>query len=204
MIFKLIKLSVVVGRVVAVVVVSVPDDQAVPEDCARCSPAPRRLSRTRAARAAGTISPWTDTSSASTGVVGPGQPPRRWTAALRGGQLLWLDAARRSTAGHDRHAARCLRVPPGRSGERGPSSASGRRRENFDDMFAMVGYAATTVGGPLTEVHAYYAEKFLITVARQGCDVLDELRRQLAMEHRPPPPGRPVRLHPAARHPQTP
>jgi magnesium transporter len=68
------------------------------------------------------------------------------------------------------------------------------KAENFGDMFALVGYAATTVGGPLTEVHAFYTERFLITVAEKGCDVLDELRRRLALDPQPAPPGRPPRL----------
>jgi magnesium transporter len=68
------------------------------------------------------------------------------------------------------------------------------KAENFGDMFYMVGYAATTVGGPLTEVHAFYTERFLVTVAERGCDVLDEIRRRLALGQVPALPGRPPRL----------
>ncbi|HEX5288163.1 MAG TPA: magnesium transporter CorA family protein [Streptosporangiaceae bacterium] len=68
------------------------------------------------------------------------------------------------------------------------------KAENFGDMFYMVGYAATTVGGPVTEVHAFYTDRFLITVAQQGCDVLDEVRRRLEQHHSAVPPGRPPRL----------
>jgi magnesium transporter len=68
------------------------------------------------------------------------------------------------------------------------------KAENFGDMFYLVAYAATTVGGPLTEVHAFYTERFLITVAERGCDVLDEIRRRLGLGQSPAPPGRPPRL----------
>jgi magnesium transporter len=68
------------------------------------------------------------------------------------------------------------------------------KAENFGDTLLSVGYAATTVSAPLTEVHTFYSEKFLISVSQRGCDVLDDIRGRLAPDHEPLPPGRPPRL----------
>jgi magnesium transporter len=121
----------------------------------------------------------------------PATPPAA-AAALQAGSMLWLELH-----GLDAGLTDLLRdvfafhpVALADAGE----FRQRPKAENFGEMFYMVGYAATTVGGPLTEVHAFYTEQFLITVAEQGCDVLDEVRRRLELHQSPFPPGRPPRL----------
>jgi magnesium transporter len=113
-------------------------------------------------------------------------------AALAAGTMLWLELH-----GDDGDTSDMLRDVFAFHPVAVENAGQFRQRpkaENFGDMFAMVGYAATTVGGPLTEVHAFYTEHFLITVAQRGCDVLDEVRRRLALDPQPASPGRPPRL----------
>jgi magnesium transporter len=113
-------------------------------------------------------------------------------AALRAGSMLWLELH-----GLDAATADMLRDVFAFHPVALQNAGQFRQRpkaENFGDMFSMVGYAATTVGGPLTEVHLFYTERFLITVSERGCDVLDELRRRLALGQSLAPPGRPPRL----------
>ena len=98
-------------------------------------------------------------------------------AALQAGSMLWLELH-----GIDTDTADMLRdvfafhpvaLENARQYHQRPKA------ENFGDMFSMVGYAATTVGGPLTEVHLFYTDRFLLTVSEHGCDVLDDVRRRL-------------------------
>jgi magnesium transporter len=125
------------------------------------------------------------------GSSAPASPPAV-AAALAGGRMLWLELH-----GVDASTSDMLRDVFAFHPVALENAGKFRQRpkaENFGDMFAMVGYAATSVGGTLTEVHAFYTESFLITVAEQGCDVLDEVRRQLATDQPVTPPGRPPRL----------
>jgi magnesium transporter len=113
-------------------------------------------------------------------------------AALQAGTMLWLELH-----GFDAAITDLLRDVFAFHPVALEDAGEFRQRpkaENFGDMFYMVGYAATTVGGPLTEVHAFYTERFLITVAERGCDVLDEVRRRLALGQSAALPGRPPRL----------
>jgi magnesium transporter len=113
-------------------------------------------------------------------------------AALQAGTMLWLELH-----GLDAATTDLLRDVFGFHPIALEDAGEFRQRpkaENFGDMFYMVGYAATTVGGPLTEVHGFYTERFLVTVSEHGCDVLDEVRRRLALGQSVPPPGRPPRL----------
>jgi magnesium transporter len=66
--------------------------------------------------------------------------------------------------------------------------------ERFGDMVFFVGYAATTVSGPMIEIHIFYSDRFLITVRRKGCDALDELRRLAPAQRQTAPADRPPRL----------
>ncbi len=69
------------------------------------------------------------------------------------------------------------------------------KAESFGDVLYIVTYAAMAVGKPLTEVHLFYSERFLITVHRLACTALTDLRKVAEQEASAPPPGRPPRLH---------
>ena len=73
------------------------------------------------------------------------------------------------------------------------------KAERFGDVVYIVAYAATSVMGELIEVHAFYAENFLVTARRKGCDSLDQVRRRVELGgglHVPPDrPLRGVMLH---------
>ena len=56
------------------------------------------------------------------------------------------------------------------------------KAERFGDVVYIVAYAATSFMGELIEVHAFYAENFLVTARRKGCDSLDEVRRRVELE----------------------
>ena len=113
-------------------------------------------------------------------------------AALQAGSMLWLElhGVDEATADmlRDVFAFHPIALENARKYNQRPKA------ENFGDMFSMVGYAATTVGGPLTEVHLFYTERFLLTVSEHSCDVLDDVRHQLALGQLLAPPGRPPRL----------
>jgi magnesium transporter len=55
------------------------------------------------------------------------------------------------------------------------------KAERFGEVVYIVAYAATAVLGELIEVHAFYAENFLVTARRKGCDSLDEVRRRVEL-----------------------
>jgi magnesium transporter len=118
--------------------------------------------------------------------------PAAAAAALRAGSMLWLELHEIDDAATDllRDVFAFHPIALEDAGE----FRQRPKAENFGDMFYMVGYAATSVGGPLTEVHAFYTESFLVTVSEHGCDVLDEVRRRLALGQSVAPPGRPPRL----------
>jgi len=126
---------------------------------------------------------------------GSSVPADRATAerALTSGRLLWLDlhGADDDTMALLREVFKFHPVALDDVGEFGQRP----KAENFGDVVYLVSYAATTVLGPLIEVHAFYAERFLITVRKKGCDSLDQVRRQLAATGGEPASGdRPVRL----------
>jgi magnesium transporter len=53
--------------------------------------------------------------------------------------------------------------------------------EAFGDVVYLVSYAAGGYLGQLIEVHAFYAEDFLVSVRKAGCDALDQVRRLLTV-----------------------
>jgi magnesium transporter len=126
---------------------------------------------------------------------GTSVPADRATAerTLAAGKLLWLDLR----AADDDAMAMLREVFKFHPVAMDDVNEFGQRpkAENFGDVVYIVSYAATTVLGPLTEVHAFYAEAFLITVRKKGCDALDQIRRQLAVTGGEPSSGhRPARL----------
>ena len=113
-------------------------------------------------------------------------------AALQAGSMLWLELH-----GVDQATTDLLRDVFAFHPVALEDAGEFRQRpkaENFGGMLYTVGYAATAVGGPLTEVHSFYSSTYLITVSEHGCDVLDQIRTRLATDHEAPPPGRPPRL----------
>jgi magnesium transporter len=115
------------------------------------------------------------------------------TRTLAEGKLLWLDLHGADDDAMDmlRDVFRFHPVALDNVGEFGQRP----KAESFGDVVYIVTYAATTVLGPMVEVHAFYAENFLITVRRKGCDSLDVVREQLAVTGGEGSSGdRPVRL----------
>jgi len=130
-------------------------------------------------------------------------------AALKDGTLIWLDvlqpgpddvAALTDTFGLHPLAAEDLTE----FGQR-------PKAEDFGNLVYMVSYGlagkvsdepgfdVSSLG--VTEVHCFYAEKFLVTVRHAGCHSLEQMRKrveaqvaQLASEHELPAGERPVRL----------
>jgi magnesium transporter len=114
------------------------------------------------------------------------------TAALQAGSLLWLELQGVDDATTDllRDVFAFHPIALEDAGE----FRQRPKAENFGDMFYAVGYSATTAGGPLTEVHLFCSERFLVTVTAHGSDVLDGIRRRLGLGQPVAPPGRPPRL----------
>jgi magnesium transporter len=117
--------------------------------------------------------------------------------ALSDGQLLWLDLH-----GADDEALTMLReVFEFHPVALDDVDEFGQRPkgESFSEMVYLVGYAATQVLGDLIEVHAFYAERFLITIRKDGCDALDQIRTRLAaaggVTAAPNHPARLIMLH---------
>ncbi len=54
--------------------------------------------------------------------------------------------------------------------------------EDFGDISYLVSYGAQGAGESLVEIHGFISERFLITVRRDPCTVLDELRANLGRE----------------------
>jgi magnesium transporter len=52
--------------------------------------------------------------------------------------------------------------------------------EPFGDVTYLVSYGARGMGEPLSEVHFFYSERYLITVRRDDCTALSQLRKQLS------------------------
>jgi magnesium transporter len=113
-------------------------------------------------------------------------------SALRAKSMLWLDLRE---AGEDtltllREVFEFHPVALDDTSEFGQRP----KGESFGDMVFFVAYAATSVGGPMTEVHIFYSETFLVTVRRKGCDALDQVRRDAPAQRQVEPRGRPPRL----------
>lgn len=106
------------------------------------------------------------------------------TRALHAGTLLWLDLR---GAGDDTLAM--LREDFGFHPVALQNMADFGLRpkaENFGDMAFIVGYAATKMLGGLIEVHLCYTGQYLITLSRNGCDALNDIRTGLAADGGPP------------------
>lgn len=97
--------------------------------------------------------------------------------ALRENRLLWLDLH-----GVDEDSAAMLRD----TFELHPVAMTdvsefGQRpkAESFGDVLYLVAYAATAALGGMVEVHAFYSERYLITVRKDDCPALDSMRSWL-------------------------
>jgi Mg2+ and Co2+ transporter CorA len=67
--------------------------------------------------------------------------------------------------------------------------------EDFGNLVYLVNYGVKGSDNDLTEVHCFYAEKFLVTVRRDGCHSLEEMRDRLGVPGGKLPGGnRPTRL----------
>jgi magnesium transporter len=67
--------------------------------------------------------------------------------------------------------------------------------EDFGNLVYMVSYGVKGDDNDLTEVHCFFAEKFLVTVRRDGCHSLDQMRDRLGSPDGGLPGGsRPTRL----------
>jgi magnesium transporter len=67
--------------------------------------------------------------------------------------------------------------------------------EDFGNLIYLVNYGVKGSDNDLTEVHCFYAEKFLVTVRRDGCHSLEEMRDRLGVPGGKLPGGnRPTRL----------
>ncbi|HEY2551648.1 MAG TPA: magnesium transporter CorA family protein [Streptosporangiaceae bacterium] len=112
---------------------------------------------------------------------------------LAGGQLLWLEFC-----GVDDQAVALLRevckLHPVAVAEAG-NFGQRPRIEDFDGVAHLVSYGAAGLGEPLTEVHCYYSERFLVTVTKGACPQLAALREKLTRPGGRLPGGvRPTRL----------
>jgi magnesium transporter len=56
--------------------------------------------------------------------------------------------------------------------------------DGYDDFVFIVIYGAGSAGDDLVEVHCFYSDRFLVTVHRQACPVLAEVRRRYARRER--------------------
>ena len=71
--------------------------------------------------------------------------------------------------------------------------------QEFGDVSYIVAYGAQGMGEALVEVHCFYSEQYVITVRRDPCVVLEQLRKSLgqpdgALSRQPGSQGRPIRL----------
>jgi magnesium transporter len=57
--------------------------------------------------------------------------------------------------------------------------------DGYDDFVLIVVYGAGPDDDRLVEVHCFYSERFLVTVHRQDCPALAEIRRRYAKRERP-------------------
>jgi magnesium transporter len=66
--------------------------------------------------------------------------------------------------------------------------------EDYGSVVYLVSYGMTETGKSFTEVHCFIAEHFLVTVRRDHCPALDQLRSRLGKPGGMPDGSRPVRL----------
>jgi magnesium transporter len=112
---------------------------------------------------------------------------------LHAGQLLWLDIK-----GVDAEVTGLLtdvfQLHPVAVGDAGKFGQR-PKIDDYADVTYLVSYGATTLGGPLDELHCFYSERFLITIRRSECTMLGELRTHLSGPGgQLPGGGRPTRL----------
>jgi magnesium transporter len=119
--------------------------------------------------------------------------PAMVRSAVRDGKLLWLDVLK---PGADEVAL--LRD----TFELHPLAVEdltefGQRPkiEDFGNLVYLVSYGIKGEGNDLTEVHCFYADKFLVTVRHDGCQTLDQMRDRIGQPGTRLPGGtRPTRL----------
>jgi magnesium transporter len=97
--------------------------------------------------------------------------------ALSGDKLLWLDLA---DTGEDTIALLrdVFKIHP-LAIEDAQEFNQRPKIEDYDGFVYLVAYGARSLGQPLTEVHCFYSEKFLVTVHREEIPAIDDACRTL-------------------------
>jgi magnesium transporter len=96
---------------------------------------------------------------------------------LKGGRLLWLDLVQPQQ--DDADLLRDVFGVHPLAVEHAMGFGQRPRIETYDEVVYLAAYGAVGFGKDLVEVHVLYAERFLITVRRDGCPAIDEIRGQL-------------------------
>ncbi len=96
---------------------------------------------------------------------------------LRGNELLWLDLADPDADGLAL-LREVFQIHP-LALEDIEEFGQRPKLEDFDDISYLVTYGAHGACESLVEVHCFISERYLITVRRESCTVLDELRANL-------------------------
>lgn len=113
--------------------------------------------------------------------------------SLAAGQLLWLDCddtgAETLTTLAEVFGVHPLAIEDVRHFGQRP------KVEDYDDFVAIVAYGARDVGGPMTEVHCFYSDRFLVTVHREDVPGFAEAAAALRRRRRDGPPTRLIALH---------
>ena len=109
---------------------------------------------------------------------------------LRGNELLWLDLADPDADGLAL-LREVFQIHP-LALEDVEEFGQRPKLEDFDDITYLVTYGAQGAGESLVEVHCFISERYLITVRRESCTVLDEFRENLGRQ------GGELTRHPAA------
>jgi magnesium transporter len=113
-------------------------------------------------------------------------------AALHDGQLLWLDL--HDTSGESLALLRDVFGLHPVAIDDVTEFGQRPKVESFGDVTYVISYGVQGDPPALTEVHVFYARNFLVSVHRDGCDSLDQMRMHLAVPGQLPPGDRPVRL----------
>jgi magnesium transporter len=128
-------------------------------------------------------------------IDGSAQTPDRPTieSLLHDGRLLWLDLR-----GTDDDVLALLRevfcLHP-LAVEDVAEFGQRPKLDSYGDVSYLVSYGAEAMGAPLAEVHCFYSERFLITIRRNDCSSLSDLRKHLSEPGGQLPGGnRPTRL----------
>ena len=107
---------------------------------------------------------------------------------LAGGAFFWVDVAQPSAQDFEvlREAFRFHPLALEDSEHFGQRA----KIDEYDDFAFLVVYGASLDGDRLVEVHCFYAERFLVTVRRDDCPALAEIRRRYkerekAIDHPP-------------------